>query len=260
MKTKKIVFIGAGNLATHLAKAMYNSGYCIEQVFSRTEQSAQQLAHLVNAQYTTKLSEVLLGIDLYVVSLKDDALISLIPQIMDNKTESLVVHTSGSVPIDVWKGFGNRYGVVYPMQTFSKNKAVDFSTIPIFLEANQPANLALLHDYFDGLSSKVYEATSEQRKKLHLAAVFACNFSNHMYTLSEEILKRYGLPFDAMYSLIDETTAKIHEIEPAKAQTGPAIRGDQAVMDKHLGMLSDMPEAQEIYRLVSQSIQKYKSE
>jgi predicted short-subunit dehydrogenase-like oxidoreductase (DUF2520 family) len=168
--------------------------------------------------------------------------------------EALLVHTAGSMPMDVWKGHAYRYGVLYPMQTFSKERKVDFASVSFFVEANGEADLALLKTMAGALSPKVYEATSAQRTSLHMAAVFACNFANHMYTLSARLLEKNGLPFDAMLPLIDETARKVHELHPKAAQTGPAVRGDENVMGKHLEMLADEPEIREIYRKISDSI------
>lgn len=153
----------------------------------------------------------------------------------------------------------NRYGVFYPMQTFSKQRTVDFRQIPVFVESNSAADTQTLKDIASVLSEKVYEATSEQRKSLHLAAVFTCNFTNHMYALAAELLKKYQLPFEVMLPLIDETARKVHELEPRLAQTGPAIRYDENVINNHLQMLSDEPGMQELYRLISESIHQQNS-
>lgn len=254
-----ITFIGAGNLATQLAKAFYRKGFVIDQIYSRTANSAQSLAYEVEAQNTTVLEEIILTSDLYIIALQDDTLVKLLPRILSGKENALIVHTAGSVPSSIFEGQTNRYGVFYPMQTFSKEREVDFSTIPLFIEANLDSDKQTLLDIASILSNKVFEADSEQRKKLHLAAVFSCNFVNHMYALSAEILERYGLPFDSMLSLIDETTRKIHEVSPKEAQTGPAIRNDQDVMNRHLSMLAPYPDVQEVYRLVSKNILKHKS-
>lgn len=254
-----ISFIGAGNLATNLAKAFYNKGFVIDQIFSKTTESAQSLAGEVEALSTTNLEDVILTSDLYIIALKDDVLPQLLSRIIANKENALFVHTAGSVPMNIFEGHSNRYGVFYPMQTFTKERVVDFSTIPLFIEANNPSDKKTLMDIASIISSKVYEANSEQRKKLHLAAVFSCNFVNHLYALSAEILEEYGLPFDSMLSLIDETTQKIHHLHPKDAQTGPAVRNDQDVMNRHLSMLAPHPDVQEVYRLLSKNIVKHKA-
>ncbi len=250
----KIVFIGAGNLATNLARSMYQAGYDICQVYSRTEASARSLAETIEADYTTDLSAVTGDADLYIVALKDDALVELLPQITAGKGDALLVHTAGSIPMELWKGHAERYGVLYPMQTFSKQREVNFREVPFFVEAIRPEDTAWLKEIAASLSNRVYEATSEQRKSLHLAAVFTCNFTNHMYALAAELLAKYRLPFDVMLPLIDETARKVHELDPHDAQTGPAIRNDEQVMNNHLAMLTDDPEMQRLYEEISRSI------
>jgi predicted short-subunit dehydrogenase-like oxidoreductase (DUF2520 family) len=251
-----VVFIGAGNLATNLAKALYRKGFRIVQIYSRTQESAQSLAQLVEADYTTELSAVVEDAQLYIVSLKDAAFVQLLPGLVAGKEKSLWVHTAGSIPMNIWAEQAERYGVFYPMQTFSKQREVDFREIPVFIESNSEADTQLLKDIASTLSEKVYEATSEQRKSLHLAAVFTCNFTNHMYVLAAELLKKYQLPFDVMLPLIDETARKVHELQPLAAQTGPAVRYDENVINEHLRMLADEPEAQELYRRISESIHR----
>lgn len=251
-----VVFIGAGNLATNLAKALYRKGFRIEQIYSRTQESAQSLAQLVEADYTTELSAVVEDAQLYIVSLKDAAFVQLLPGLVAGKEKSLWAHTAGSIPMNIWAEQAERYGVFYPMQTFSKQREVDFREIPVFIESNSEADTQLLKDIASTLSEKVYEATSEQRKSLHLAAVFTCNFTNHMYVLAAELLKKYQLPFDVMLPLIDETARKVHELQPLAAQTGPAVRYDENVINEHLRMLADEPEAQELYRRISESIHR----
>lgn len=254
-----VVFIGAGNLATNLAKALYYKGFRIVQVYSRTEESARTLAQAVEAAYTTDLSSVAADARLYIVSLKDAAFVQLLPEIVAGKENALWVHTAGSIPMDVWAGKVNRYGVFYPMQTFSKQRTVDFRQIPVFVESNSAEDTRTLKDIASVLSENVYEADSEQRKSLHLAAVFTCNFTNHMYALAAGLLKKYGLPFEVMLPLIDETARKVHELEPRLAQTGPAVRYDENVIGEHLQMLSDEPDMQELYRLISESIHRQNS-
>lgn len=252
-----IVFIGAGNLAFHLARALYYKGFRIVQVYSRTEKSARELASEIEAKWTTNLADVTVDADIYIISLKDSALLDLLPQITAGKGNALLVHTAGSVPMDIFKGLAERCGVFYPLQTFSKSKEVDFGKIPFFIEARCPGDAELLREIAGKLSAQVYEITSQQRKSLHLAAVFACNFTNHLYALAEEILARYGLPFDILLPLVDETARKVHHLSPRQAQTGPAVRYDTNVMDAHLIMLSEYPAMQDIYRMLSESIHHY---
>ena len=253
---KRIALIGAGNVATHLGKAWQQAGCTVVQVYSRTEQSASELATCLGVPFVTSLDEICTDADIYVVAVKDAVLQELIPALVKGREAALFVHTAGSMPMAVWQGVAPRHGVLYPMQTFSKAREVDFTSVSFFVEANHQADKEALKELAGALSSKVYEATSAQRTYLHMAAVFACNFANHMYTLSARLLEKNGLPFDAMLPLIDETARKVHGLHPHDAQTGPAIRGDENVMGKHLAMLADDPEVKEIYRIISNSIQE----
>lgn len=250
----KIVLIGAGNVATHLGIALQKAGCLILQVYSRTEESASALAARLSVDYTIVPDEIRRDADLYIVALKDAVLRQLAPVLVKGREQALFVHTAGSMSMDLWKGLVKRYGVLYPMQTFSKQREVDFNTVPFFIEASAPAEVELLRMVAVRLSPKVYEVTSGQRRYLHLAAVFACNFANHMYALSSHILEKQGIPFEVMLPLIDETAGKVHELSPTQAQTGPAVRYDENVISKHLEMLADEESLQELYEKISKSI------
>lgn len=256
MEDTSIVFIGAGNLATNLAKALHRKGFRIVQVYSRMQASAETLAQVVEAEPVTNLSAVMCRARLYIVSLTDTAFLELLPELVAGRENALWVHTAGSVPMSVWEGHASHYGVFYPLQTFSKQREVDFRQIPVFVEGASEDDARFLQEMGGMLSDKVYQATSEQRKSLHLAAVFTCNFTNHMYALAAGLLKKYHLPFDVLLPLIDETARKVHVLEPQMAQTGPAVRYDEAILHKHLQLLADEPHLQEIYRLVSESIHR----
>ena len=249
----KIVFIGAGNLATRLSLAMQRVGMQIGQVYSHTEASAGQLATRLGCPWTNDLSALQEDGDLYVFSLKDTVLSDVISKVKPNN--GMWVHTAGSMPMSVFEGYAQRFGVLYPLQTFSKGRNVNFDVIPIFLEANTDKNADYLKNIASALSENVRFMSSEKRRSLHLAAVFACNFTNHIYTLSYKLLENESIPADVLLPLIDETVSKIHSMPPAAAQTGPAIRYDENVINKHLAMLDD-PDMQAIYRLLSQSIHK----
>lgn len=257
MELNRIVLIGAGNVATHLGKALWQAGYNIVQVYSRTIESAKALADCLNASYTTMLEDVCADANLYIVALKDSALQDLLPLIVRGRESALFVHTAGSIPMDIWKGYIMHYGVFYPMQTFSKQREVDFENVPFFIEANGEKEMLALKRMARSLSPNVYEATTEQRKSLHLAAVFACNFTNHMYALCNHLLAKNGIPFEVMLPLIDETASKVHGLHPKDAQTGPAVRYDLNVINRHLEMLKEEPEAQKIYEMISKSIHRY---
>ena len=257
MGGNKIVLVGAGNVATHIGEALIKNGYNVVQVYSRTKESASVLAKKLSTIFTTSLDELDGDADLYIVAIKDAVIQELIPSIVKGKKDALFVHTSGSMSINLWEGHTDNYGVLYPMQTFSKQREVDFLQVPFFIEANNEEGINYLKTLANKLSHKVYEVTSEQRKYLHIAAVFACNFTNHMYAVCDRLLNEQNLPFEVMLPLIDETARKVHELQPKDAQTGPAIRYDVNVINSHMEMLADKPEVQEIYEKISKNIHRY---
>lgn len=249
----KIVIIGSGNVATHLTGALAKSGQEICQVWSNRLANAQILADTVNAQAIASLDQVDLNADLCFVAIKDDAVPDIAKQLLGFK--GIIVHTSGAVAMSIFEGF-ERYGVFYPLQTFSKSKKLDFSTIPLCLEANTIETMDVLKTVAEKLSSHVVEVSSDQRKILHLAAVFACNFTNHLYALSAEILAEHALEFDLIRPLINETALKVQKALPLDVQTGPAIRNDIATEQKHLQLLDEQPQLKTIYKTLSESIKK----
>lgn len=250
----KVVFVGAGNLATRLALEMQRKGFAIEQVYSHTKKHADELANRLQCAWTFMPKEIYSDADLYIFALNDTALEEVIARIRPNC--GLWVHTAGSMPMDVFKGHASHYGVLYPLQTFSKERAINFSVIPFFIEANTSENREQLRNIAGQLSEHVYLLSSEQRKYLHLAAVFACNFTNHLYAIAAKLLLEQKIPTEVLLPLIDETAAKVHAMSPAAAQTGPAIRYDEKVINKQLALLENHPELQTIYKQISQSIHK----
>lgn len=270
----KIVLIGAGNLATHLGKALHAAGHDMVQVFSRTMQSAETLASLLDAEPLTDIAQVRDDADVYIFSVKDSALVQLVAQLCRHEADGLVedgavnalrkakkgehervfLHTAGSMPMSVFKGMAQHYGVLYPMQTFSKQREVDFSIIPCFVEANDELAQKQIEGLAREISGRVYQLSSEDRKYLHLSAVFACNFANHCYAISQELLEEHGIPFDVMLPLINETAAKVHEMKPKDAQTGPAVRYDENVIGKQSKLLENHPHFKKVYDSMSKSI------
>lgn len=249
-----IVFIGAGNVATHMAKAFQKTENKVLQVYSRTLEHARLLAEEIHADYTIDARRIRDDADAYIFSIKDDALPYILPQLPNSS--GIWIHTAGSVPMDVFANYTRNYGVIYPLQTFSKKRSVNFADIPLFIEASNLETRDIIKMLATTLSSKVYDMESEKRHYLHLSAVFACNFVTHMYTLAADIIEKEGIPFEVLQPLIAETAAKITEISPRDAQTGPAVRFDQHVMKKHLELIKDKTTKQ-IYRLLSESIYKY---
>lgn len=250
----KLVLIGAGNVATRLGLALQQAGEQILQIYNRSEASAQILSEQLGVPYTTNVENILPDADIYIFSLKDDVIESVAASIHPNK--GLWVHTSGSVSVDIFKHKNERYGVLYPLQTFSKAREVDFSRIHCFVESPSQTDEELLSQLAKRISNQVHSMRSEDRKFLHLAAVFTNNFTNHLYLLAEQLLEEKGIPGEALLPLIDETAEKVHFMSPRKAQTGPAVRNDRSVMDKHIDLLKDKPEMQEIYDILSRNIFK----
>jgi len=249
----KTVVLGAGNVATHLSEAFVRAGHAVVQVFSRTAEHASELAVRLQTSWTTSTDAIRQDADLYVFAVSDDALESLIKAVRPNG--GLWLHTAGSVPMDVF-GTTARCGVLYPLQTFSRSRNVDFSRIPLFVEARQRDDEELLLNLARSLSSEVRVINSAQRKYLHLAAVFACNFANNMYAQAAEILKKADIPWQTLLPLIDETAAKVHNLTPLQAQTGPAVRNDRRVIEMQKALIEDA-ELKNIYELISNQIFKY---
>jgi len=250
---KNVVIIGAGNLATQLALTFQKNGILVKQIFSRTAESARELAGKLNCDFTSDLSKLQAEADLYLIAVKDSAIREVLENISLDENR-LIVHTAGSVPMNILDGFTRNYGVFYPLQTFSKNREVDFSIIPICIEANHPSNLMKLQELADKLSRSVHQINTDDRKTLHLAAIFANNFVNHFYTIGENLLQEKKLNFDLLKPIILETAAKIETLRPADAQTGPAKRNDQTIINAQLKMLQNKPELQKIYSFVTESI------
>lgn len=249
-----VILVGAGNLATSLALAFKAAGNPPIAVWSRTIESARILGDLVGCLYTNVLEE-LPQADVVIISVADAALPQIARKVAVRFPGALILHTAGSVPMELLYDAGcSRFGVLYPMQTFSKVRPVDFSTVTTFVEGCDGETLSCIHSLAAMLGGRVFEADSRQRQCLHVAAVYACNFSNAMYAMSAQLLGKYNMPFEAMLPLIDETAAKVHTLHPLEAQTGPAVRGDSAVMEAHRTMLDD--DLLEIYNKISEYIAK----
>ncbi|NOU59588.1 Rossmann-like and DUF2520 domain-containing protein [Marinifilum caeruleilacunae] len=256
-RINQVIILGAGNLATQLAIALNDAGVDILQIYSRTKESASALAQRVNANPVTELNKIQKNADLYIFALSDKALQPVLDQLAIPIGN--VVHTAGSIPMDVFENYSENYGVFYPLQTFSKNRKVDFSKIPICIEANSEYFQEDLFQLGERISDNLHEINSEQRKQLHLSAVFTCNFANHMYSIGQKLLAQKEVDFDLLKPLIEETAAKVQEMDPVSAQTGPAVRFDEEIMTKHENELKDIPDFQKLYRFVSESIFKMHS-
>ena len=245
----QIVLIGSGNVAFHLAKAFTEAQIPISQIFGRNTTELQKISEQFSIPFST---ETLADADLYIISVSDSS-ITEVSSLIKNKN-ALVTHTSGSVSREALNG-NYRKSVFYPLQTFSKSKNLDYSKIPFFIDAENENDEEILKNLASKISKNVMIANDEKRKYIHLTAVFACNFVNHLYARAKEISDSQGIPFDYFLPLIDETTQKIHELEPKLAQTGPAIRNDEKVLKLHESLLTD-EEKLKIYKTLNESIKK----
>ncbi|MFO8068215.1 MAG: DUF2520 domain-containing protein [Bacteroidales bacterium] len=257
METKSIdniIIIGAGNVATHLSKAFLKANKKILQVISKTTESAKELASICNCSYTNNLQDIKAGADLYLIAASDKA-IKEIASAFPHKG-SLTVHTSGSMPMELLKSTGSNYGIFYPLQTFTKDIPLNYDNIPFCLEASSEEKLEKLKKLAGEISNNLYEINYEQRQMLHVAAVFACNFTNHMYSIANNILQKDKLSFEILRPLIEETAKKVKSSYPNEVQTGPAVRNDKETIDKHMEKLNMFEDYQKIYTFITESIQK----
>ncbi len=242
-------------MATHLSLALQKAGHNVRQVYSRTQASALMLTKrlgLPDEAAITSIADLQPDAEVYIYALRDEVLADIAAQVHVHPN-ALHLHTAGSMPLTVFGDDKPNAGVLYPFQTFSKEKNVDFQKIPILVETRDKSQEAGLRALGEGISHMVYYANAAARAKLHIAGVFACNFVNCLYAIAAEQLKGTNLPFEVLLPLIDETAAKVHTLSPRQAQTGPAKRHDESVMQAHINQLHS-PEEQAIYRLLSQNI------
>ncbi|MDF2432042.1 MAG: hypothetical protein JWP44_1673 [Mucilaginibacter sp.] len=250
----RITIIGSGNVATHLAAAFKNAGHRIMQIYSRDMHNAALLAYHVGAEAINDLNSISQETDLFIISVKDDVIVPIAQELA--KHGKLIVHTSGATDLEALLAFTPRAGVFYPLQTLSKNKEVNFLTVPLCIEGAAENITKELEELARSVSNNVYRVNSGQRKILHLAAVFACNFPNYLYGVARELLTAHQMDFELLRPLILETAQKVQDHLPVEVQTGPAIRNDQATMKAHLRMLEDEPALKLIYNVLSQAIIK----
>jgi len=252
----KICLIGAGNVATHLAQALDKVSEIV-QIYSHTKSNATNVASAIGKPKiaTDSLEKITDYADFYIVSVKDDC----IAQIADRTPDiGIWAHTSGSIPMSVFKAHKKKYGVFYPLQTFSKNVTLDISRVPFFIEGNCSETTFELTQLAKKISGIVEPADSQRRKALHIAAVFACNFVNYMWIQADELLRQENLDISFMKPLLEETLNKLSHVNPVEAQTGPARRGDTHIIESHLSQLSG--DKHDVYRLISQLIMKQYNE
>lgn len=251
----RISLIGAGRVAHHLATSLIED-HEIVQIYSRTCSKAQQLAASVNAEAINHVSEFNADVDLIMIAVSDQSIAQVIAEIQPYLVDNLIVHTSGSTHLEILSHQHRRSGVFYPLQTFSLEREVDWSQTPIFVEATNVEDQAQLLRLASQLSQRVYAYSSEQRLSLHLAAVFACNFSNYCYDMAKQVVDAQQVDFSLLYPLMLETAQKATQNDPRQMQTGPAMRGDQNILQMHQQLLlrSGQEELMDIYQRISQQI------
>ena len=248
-----IAFIGSGNVATKLAISLFQKGVNITEVCSRNMLNSTKLAKLVKAEPIDNISKISNNIDFVIISISDNALKSI--DLSELPKQALICHTSGSVDMGILNLHDN-YGIFYPLQTFSKDAELDISEVPFCIEANNEENTERLISLAQLLSNNVSRVNSLERAKMHLAAVFTCNFTNAMYSIAEDLMKESGLSFDYLRPLIKETANKALHHSPKKIQTGPAVRNDRNIIDKHILDLQNKEDYANIYNTMSELIYK----
>jgi predicted short-subunit dehydrogenase-like oxidoreductase (DUF2520 family) len=255
MKPSSVSFIGSGNLAWHLAPALDNTDFAVREVYSQHSSHAAALVDkLYEADVRHSLDFSLSPSRIFIIAVTDDAIQEIADEII-LPADSILVHTSGSQPLNILAYSSTpNIGVLYPLQTFSKARKVDFKEIPFFVESENSDTEKTLLTLAKTLSKSVHKISSADRKAMHVAAVFASNFTNHMLTISKEIMHNNSLSFDYLKPLIAETITKSLAIGPDKAQTGPAKRGDLEILDKHMEFLQEDEAISEIYKVISQHI------
>jgi len=250
-----IIIAGSGNVAYNFAKALLKAGINIRQIFSRNKATGNQLAMLTNSDFTDAIENIYPDADAYILAMNDEADKEIAGKLKTG-SDKILVHTAGSLSMNIFKGKSNNYGVFYPFQTFSKDVDIDFKDVPICLEASNDKTYSELQALCNALSCKSYQVNEEQRKILHLSGVFACNFMNHCIFLGEKILDKEGLSSDMLKPLLKQSFAKVIAKDAFSSQTGPARRNDMISIKKHLEYLQNDKKLYDIYRLLTESISK----
>ena len=254
---QSVTIIGAGNVGWHMARAFHQTGIDVLDVVSGTQQHAEELAKMVSGIPRTEIDEIERLPDLFLVCVNDDLLQEIIDKF--SGTETLVAHTSGSTGIEIFQNRVKNYGVFYPLQTFTRGNEMAYDSIPFLVEGASPLIVQQFKVLANRISGIVYEANSGARCKMHIAAVFACNFNNHLAAIAKDLLTEAGLKFELLRPLIEETIRKLLTMDPASAQTGPAVRNDMKTIDKHINTLKGRPEEQQLYHLLTDNIIRYRN-
>ncbi len=254
---QRIVFIGAGHVAWHLGQQLIDSGLEVAAVWSRQHHRAATLAEALHAQACDQWSELPTDADIYLIAVADQGISDLAKHLAAHLPSSaLVMHTSGATPTSSIGNHFRRAGVFYPLQTFSRGREVDFSTVPICIHTLQADDLPRVRQLAERLSQEVHVVDDEQRTRLHLAAVFVNNFTNYLQHIARTLAEEHGLDATMLQPLLRETVAKLDALTPAQAQTGPAIRHDTATIERHLALLAEHPHWQALYAELTREIQR----
>ena len=254
MNKLSVAIIGSGNVASFLARNFHKCGVRVDRIISRNAEKGKALAAETNAQWSDDFTDPGSPDNIIVSAVKDSAAKEVWEKLHVEKR--LLLHTAGTLMLEDLAPFAGAYGVLYPLQSISAAKTIDSRQVPFLIEANTPENLEKLRLLARKISDNVTVADSSVRGKLHLAAVFANNFSNLCFRIAWELAEKEGLDPKVLLPLIDESCAKLHTLSPAQAQTGPAVRWDENVMNKHLALLEEMPQTAEIYKLLSAEIHR----
>ena len=247
-----VALVGAGNLAWHLGIRLKEARHSVTQVVGRTPEKTKLLAKKLECPWTTNLKELNPDVSIIVLCVNDRAIETVVGRLSPGN--ALVVHTAGAVPMEVFGGKCSRYGVLYPLQSFSRERNPDFHDLPFCIEANTPGDLSFLESLVRSLSARPVKISSEQRALLHLAAVFANNFANYMFVAAFDILRKANVRQDILHPIMRETLEKAISIGPEKSQTGPAIRDEENIIKKHSELLSFSPEYRDLYHSVTHAI------
>jgi predicted short-subunit dehydrogenase-like oxidoreductase (DUF2520 family) len=250
----KVVIIGSGNTASVLGKKIKAAEHEVLQVFGRNASSVEVLAEALNSQAVTNVNGIHHSADIYIVALADSALPQLHEWLQLDKR--MVVHTAAAISKDVLKNVSRNYGVLYPLQTLRREQS-HIPEIPFLVDGNTADDLALIEDFAATLSTQVMHADDDMRLRVHVAAVFVNNFTNHLYALADNFCKKEQVDFSLLLPLIDETARRIHTLSPQSSQTGPAVRNDEVTIKKHLEVLNAYPHLKKLYETLSESVKSY---
>lgn len=255
MKKIKISFVGAGRVGSAICRELFKKGFVIDTIISTSGINGIPLANECKAEWSKKLL-IPDSTGVAIVAVPDRRLKKVLSDLRCSPG-TIVAHTAGSIGLDIYPEEIIKKGVIYPLQTFSYRREINFSELPVFIEASDSETSDIISYIAGALGCRVSYAGTEQRRKLHLAAVFACNFTNHMMTIGKELAINSGYSFDELKPLLLETFLKASEAGPENSQTGPAVRNDKNTIRKHLELLSFERDLQKIYRDISKSIFKY---